>query len=292
MNPAESVSTGVAHDNINSLIGNGNNLNQRQDENFIIDALQKFAYNISGRSMGRAYMNQNLPELIKMGFTPIEKDYLDLYTGGDEFKSGQLPDLLSLYLNQKSPAESGFKEQKLRPTEISERFKKLPTYSVKHHTKEHPLDAKREIHTENATLYDYAWDENALEKISNLKKGEVVKIPHHSVGIINNLDLGEYTVSAGKDNKGTYVSIYDTWDFGPGYGRSYVKRGPSTLLKEMQPTLMNMIGNPFAIYDRYYIPQEKFKSELQRRKGELQDWELKQQKMVKKNFPPWILQNP
>tara|TARA_R110002020_G_scaffold389725_1_gene600307 strand:+ start:76 stop:927 length:852 start_codon:yes stop_codon:yes gene_type:complete len=268
MNPAAAVSTGVAHDNINSLMGNGNNLNQRQDENFIKDAFQKIAYNITARSNSKAYMDESIPELIKMGLTPLsEEEYRKRYSGGEDmFWSGaDKGDLLSLYLNQKSPAEAGMKEQKLRPTDISERFKNLPTYSIKDFTTVHPLNKI------SGHYGDKGWNTDTIKKIANLKKGEVAKLRQGEVGLNPRLDVGGYTVSAGKDDKGTYVSIYDTWDFGPEYGRDYAHTSAAedtgNLSREIQPTLMNMVGNPFAMYDRYYIPQEQFISELKSRMG-------------------------
>jgi len=274
MNPAAAVSTGVAHDNINSLMGNGNNLNQRQDENFIKDAFQKFAYNIAARSGGASYMDADVTDLIKFAFTPLKKGE-PRYTGGGDWEDisekwvkdwtpvekdkNENVDLLSLYLDQKSPSESGMTEQPLRPTDISEKFKRLPTYSIKQHTSQYPLDS-------NILNLYYQWDVNALRKVSNINEGDVVKLGQDEIGLHPQMDLGGYNVSAGKDDKGTYISIYDVWDFGPDYGRKYKQRSKG--ISRIQPTLMSMVGKPFAVYDRYYIPQEQFKSELKRREEE------------------------
>ena len=226
--------------------------------------LRSLAFNVASRSGGAAYMDESPFQLMKMALTPLERDELR-YTGGSgtmyekptQYGMGEPNiDLLSLFLKQKSPSEAGLAEQPLRPTKISKEFKELPTYSIKHETRQRPLSS-------------FTWSDEALSKIANLKKGEVAKMGQDEVGIHPKMDLARFTVSAGKDEKGTYVSLYDVWDFGKGYKEKYRgdkkwwKRNPLSIL---QAPLMQMIGNPFAVYDRYYIPQEEVKSEISSRK--------------------------
>ena len=240
----------------------------KSEDGGLSELLRSLAFNVASRSGGSAYMDQSPLQLMKMAFTRPGKEEMR-YSGGQaphaEFMSPPQHlhhregepnvDLLSLFLKQKSPSEAGLAEQPLRPTKISKEFKELPTYSIKHETRQRPLSS-------------FTWSDEALSKIANLKKGEVAKMGQHDVGLFPKMDLARYTVSAGKDEKGTYVSLYDVWDFGKGYkeqyrgGKKWWKRNPLSLL---QAPLMQMIGNPFAVYDRYYIPQSEIKSELSSR---------------------------
>lgn len=63
-------------------------------------------------------------------------------------------------------------------------------------------------------------------------------------------NLGEYTISRGKDNKGEFISIYDKWDLDPIeqlVGKDRVKYVDNVL-----PSL-NKVSAPFEIYDRVYL---------------------------------------
>ena len=107
-----------------------------------------------------------------------------------------------------------------------------------------------------------------LQKLKNLKKGEVINFSEEdkkvgNVGIYPKLDIGSYTLSAGKDDQGTYISLFDVWDFGKGYTEKYLKG--SSFLQQMQAPLMEAVGQPFAIYDRYYIPETDLQMELENR---------------------------
>ena len=270
MSPAQSLSTRTAHDSIDSLMEPLEP--SKPEDGGLLGLIRNLAFNVASRSGGAGYMEENPLQLMKMALTPLKEDELR-YTGGEALFAEEPPegmvglewantagrpnvDLLSLFLKQKSPSEAGLSEQPLRPTKISKGFKELPTYSIKHETTQRPLSS-------------FTWGDEALSKIANLKKGEVVKMKQTQVGIHPKMDLADYTVSAGKDEKGTYVSLYDVWDFGKGYAEKYQhnKQWMKNPLSFLQAPLMQMIGNPFAVYDRYYIPQSEIKSELSSRQA-------------------------
>jgi len=166
--------------------------------------------------------------------------------------------------------QANLKPQTARPTKISQRFKDLPTVTIKEHTKVLPVSDER-------------WSDEVLKKLKNLKKGEVVQFPesaeegvptqHAGIGIRPQLDIGSYTLSAGKDDQGTYISLFDVWDFGKGYTEKWLKG--SSILQQMQAPLMEAVGQPFAIYDRYYIPETDLQMELENRQQSLamMEWE-------------------
>jgi hypothetical protein len=206
----------------------------------------------------------------KVSPIPIDVSYPDLSEKEtmDMLESmKQQPDLLGFFLKQKTMQQANLKQQTARPTEISQRFKDLPTVTIKEHTKVLPISHEW-------------WSDKVLKALKNLKKGEVVQFPRASenafvsgkhggysgsggVGIYPKLDIGSYTMSAGKDDQGTYISLFDVWDFGKGYVEKYL--GEESILAQMQAPLMEAVGQPFAIYDRYYIPETDLQMELEHR---------------------------
>ena len=58
------------------------------------------------------------------------------------------------------------------------------------------------------------------------------------------INAGEFTIGQGKDNKGTYFSLYDTWDINP-FGKG--NKG-----KDMSFG----IGRPYEVYDRVYLSDD------------------------------------
>jgi len=271
------------------------------------DWMRKAAYNVASRSHGAPGMlgggQHGLGELITMATTPIHEKEVP-YTGAlgfiglttSKYQKGreiedvsypdlseeetmdmlermkQQPDLLGFFLKQKTMQQANLKPQTARPTKISQRFKDLPTVTIKEHTKVLPVSDER-------------WSDEVLKKLKNLKKGEVIKFPEAGenvsvdgvraggVGIRPKLDIGSYTLSAGKDDQGTYISLFDVWDFGKGYVEKYLKG--SSFLQQMQAPLMEAVGQPFAIYDRYYIPETDLQMELENRQQSLamMEWE-------------------
>ena len=259
--------------------------------------MRKAAYNVASRSRGAPGMlgggQYGLGELITMATTPIHEEELT-YTGSLPKLGGlttstypalghareiqkisypdlseeetmnmlemmkQQPDLLGFFLKQKTMDEANLTETTARPTKVSQRFKDLPTVTIKEHTEVLPVTNER-------------WSDEVLKKLKNLKKGEVIQFPEHveegptqpGIGINPKLDIGSYTLSAGKDDQGTYISLFDVWDFGKGYTEKWLKG--SSFLQQMQAPLMEAVGQPFAIYDRYYIPETDLQMELEHR---------------------------
>jgi hypothetical protein len=96
-----------------------------------------------------------------------------------------------------------------------------------------------------------------IEKILNLKLGEAVSFReldsnHQVVPAANftDIDLGGYTVSFGRDEKGLYTSIYDVWDFSAKTG--YFKTEASTAWKKLAGQILPLLGKPMRFYDRFY----------------------------------------
>ena len=82
--------------------------------------------------------------------------------------------------------------------------------------------------------------------------------------------MGDFTISAGKDKKGTYLSFYDKWDLSP----------------------VNF-GKPFEIYDRIYTKdygKDKGYIRSQLDKMHYSDDELSKLNPDKKNFDTLALQ--
>jgi hypothetical protein len=273
----------------------GQSLASKASEAFM-DWMRKAAYNITARSAGQPGMvgGYGLGHLLTLATTPVhEKEAV--YTGssyggiglGSSLTIGkkqkgrdikdvfyqdlseeetmdmlermkQQPDLLGFFLKQKTMDEANLTETTARPTKVSQRFKDLPTVTIKEHTEVLPVTNER-------------WSDEVLKKLKNLKKGEVIQFPEHveegptqpGIGINPQLDIGSYTLSAGKDDQGTYISLFDVWDFGKGYSEKWLKG--SSFLQQMQAPLMEAVGQPFAIYDRYYIPETDLQMELEHR---------------------------
>ena len=138
------------------------------------DWVRKAAYNVASRSHGAPGMlgrgQYGLGELITMATTPIHEKEVP-YTGAlgfiglttSKYQKGreiedvsypdlseeetmdmlermkQQPDLLGFFLKQKTMQQANLKPQTARPTKISQRFKDLPTVTIKEHTKVLPV---------------------------------------------------------------------------------------------------------------------------------------------------------
>ena len=81
----------------------------------------------------------------------------------------------------------------------------------------------------NSKQFDLQNEEALRYLLTNNKKSVVV----------NDNNLGDYTVSLGKDKNGDYYSAYDEWDISP-FGNPGSK----------DQTLG--IGRPYAVYNKYY----------------------------------------
>jgi hypothetical protein len=105
---------------------------------------------------------------------------------------------------------------------------------------------------------------STAQKALSLKEGESMR---SDVSIHPGIDLGRYTKSIGRDKEGIYASLFDVWDFNPDeydYGWEQDEPRPeSGILKNLtdptyvQPWLMDQVGKPFAVYNRFYLDEDK-----------------------------------
>jgi hypothetical protein len=117
--------------------------------------------------------------------------------------------------------------------------------------------------------------EVALEKILNLREGEVVTwndatdekikgytsmggeeelVAHDQPRAVEftNVDLHDYTLSFGRDEQGIYTSIYDVWDFTPNSGYFRVQNNIDSTRTHIAALILPLMGSPIQIYDRLY----------------------------------------
>jgi hypothetical protein len=227
---------------------------------------------VTTEPQGKSYIvDFDLPET--QGFKGVIEKELEQPTGNS-------PDPLGFFLQQKNMQEAKLKPQPLRPTKIGQKFKDLPTVSIKEYTEVLPVSSTRKAWRKGEKGEQEIWSTDALKELSALKKGEVVDLSSNEIGITPKVDLAHYTLSAGRDDQGVYVSVFDVWDFEGGYETFYMgKQGfleqMRNPLKSLQPAMMQAVGNPFAIYDRYYIPDTDIEMELERRQQALamMEWE-------------------
>ena len=75
--------------------------------------------------------------------------------------------------------------------------------------------------------------------------------------IRNHYNLGDYTMSKGKDDKGEYISYYDKWDLHP-TGKS--KLNPLNYAEQLglSKDQSQGIGKPVEFYDRKYYTTNKY----------------------------------
>ena len=60
--------------------------------------------------------------------------------------------------------------------------------------------------------------------------------------------MGNYTLSAGEDERGPYISYYDKWDLGPQVGPAHIRKAAQ----------ISKAGKPFDIYGRMYYDPETY----------------------------------
>ena len=60
--------------------------------------------------------------------------------------------------------------------------------------------------------------------------------------------MGNYTLSAGEDERGPYISYYDKWDLGPQVGPAHIRKAAQ----------ISKAGNPFDVYGRMYYDPETY----------------------------------
>ncbi|MBP7708573.1 hypothetical protein KA107_02715 [Candidatus Pacearchaeota archaeon] len=96
---------------------------------------------------------------------------------------------------------------------------------------------------------------NQIEYNTNsMKEGESVSVPHqhHETSyLFSNVDLHRYTLSVGKDEKGIYTSLYDTWDFNP-KDSVYFRDDTQHDWQKNGAKILDKLGKPIHFYDRFY----------------------------------------
>lgn len=132
-------------------------------------------------------------------------------------------------------------------------------------------DNKRKYHTELSKskyrptkgnvigeVYSLPLRDNDFDKGMVVKSANNVKIGESKAADylpITGADiLGNYTVSRGIDNKGEYISYYDTYDLNPFKG-AFAKRAGNKAPGFIQniEDLSLGLGTPFTLYDRIYL---------------------------------------
>lgn len=119
---------------------------------------------------------------------------------------------------------------------------------------------KPELLVGESLLENLFIDKKGLEKIQQLKLGEVINLadiadsnywslPTTTEIRFSQIDLGNFTLSFGRDEQGIYTSIYDIWDFAPTSGYFKVAANKRT---QKAVTLLSLIGTPIHFYDRFY----------------------------------------
>ncbi|GEM_PF-3203807 len=93
----------------------------------------------------------------------------------------------------------------------------------------------------------------ALERILGMKEGDALSMKDifrtSMAPTFTNVDLGNYTLSFGRDKSGIYTSIYDVWDFVPDSGHF---KNFNSGLERLGSKILPKIGTPIHFYDRFY----------------------------------------
>ena len=131
-----------------------------------------------------------------------------------------------------------------------------------------PYAYYRELARPAYSMNDEGYLPSTAQKALSLKEGEAMRA---DINIDPDTDLGRYTTSIGRDKEGIYASLFDVWDFNPDeydYGWRHNKKGSKPeleggILKNLtdptyvQPWLMDQVGKPFAVYNRFYLDEDK-----------------------------------
>lgn len=83
------------------------------------------------------------------------------------------------------------------------------------------------------------------------------KSGHNTVAYNKEVDLGDFTIGSGIDDKGEYLSIYDEWDIDPMNSDSKKYSGLENpdrkYVSSSYAPDIDALNNPFKIYDRIYL---------------------------------------
>lgn len=89
--------------------------------------------------------------------------------------------------------------------------------------------------------------------LEDKEKQRLIKLAINGSASEVNTELGEYKLDLGEDEKGKYVSYYDSWDINPFKGvTSYSNKITSLLGLDKIGDMTFGIGKPVEIYDRIY----------------------------------------
>lgn len=107
-------------------------------------------------------------------------------------------------------------------------------------------------------VYSLPLMDNELDKGMIIKSADSVKIGESKqaeyLPMTGSNVLGNYTVSRGIDNKGEYISYYDTYDLNPFKGYFSQRDGVQSpkFLQNIEDLSLGL-GTPFTLYDRIYL---------------------------------------
>tara|TARA_R100000808_G_scaffold24947_1_gene59748 strand:- start:24457 stop:26049 length:1593 start_codon:yes stop_codon:yes gene_type:complete len=81
-------------------------------------------------------------------------------------------------------------------------------------------------------------------------------IPKQSIALYNtSVDIGGFTQILSKDENGYYFAIYDSYDFDPTGSGAFQDSKEVNNFYDMGVHIVNTIGKPIPIYDRYYLEE-------------------------------------
>lgn len=189
------------------------------------------------------------------------------YKGG--LGSADRVDPMGLFLGLSDAETAGFAPSEYRPVSES-RHAGLPHYTIPDYRYVWSDSAGRYIHPDEATDGQVIAppmsvdDDEArrqydalLERISTLKEGDVISNVHPFAYAGLAYDSGKNTTSIGRDEHGTYLSLFDVWDFNnEGGERQYEDDYSFNEGRErtrLAAKMLDAVGDPFVIYDRFYF---------------------------------------
>lgn len=122
--------------------------------------------------------------------------------------------------------------------------------------------------------YELGLSDGELEKIINLKQGEAITwmevcaerlspedddrwLPPPQAERWTNIDLHDYTLSFGRDERGIYTSIYDVWDYTPNSGFFRKEINKESMRAQIAALVLPLMGTPIHFYDRLYWEEYK-----------------------------------
>lgn len=225
-------------------------LNQNYPDASITRKIDDAAYKIAsdGSTSGRSM--SEIVDILRRD-EPKRNPYKGAY-GGTKNELKELPDLLKIYMGMD---ENTLPKSKDIPTSFTG-AEDMDWYSIGDYTNIEWVEPSPQDYD-----YSYATEyiKRSLEDV--LINKNPISLPgfHSKIARLNTkFDLGKSTKSMGYDPEKDkyYISMTDIWDFEPKQyekGWGYKGKDPITYL---QASLMDAVGDPIGIYDRYYIPDD------------------------------------